>query len=559
MEDSTHHFDSLTLRLDNDNEELNALTLTTLLNSGVEEALSNLSPAQLIQLEKNVQKLKKQKSTSSASMPLAGSGAGSARGSLTGKSTPSGRKRRQSSGEPMPEGVIAEDVRPRPSGGQYMNLPASAPQVEFRDGAEWLHFTYSTKGHIQEYVIRVDIDDLTLEEIPEDFKHDQCVYPRALIPRESYVGNRWEYETSVNELAWKLCWRNPGVLCGKRGLIQRAVDSYRNRTPENRSRRVMRQEKLGGLATGGKMNRRMTGLSPSPEEAAMLVPGPKTMTLQYANKDGELQKLKVRVDIENVDLQDLDAEFRQNNAVYPQALMERELHYAEGDGRWEYEQACNEIAWKLAWLNAPKLAGKRSLLQKAVDAYHSRLEAANRARSSVLRHSQEAMAMPIDAAAHAIDPNELAAAYHSYTQLHPPQQHRQHLAAAHAAAAAQAHAGMYGYYHHHGQQPQEEEEAFSQMVAHTLQHGMAQGYVDPNSGAAVYYQQDENGSPVAAGANAGYPADYSQYASHHPDMYQLYHHHHVHHQDDGHHHHHHEHAEGDANAEHAELMGGLLH
>ena len=60
--DENSNLDQLTLRLD-DNEELNALTLTTLLNSGVEEALSNLSPAQLIQLEKNVQKLKKQKTT----------------------------------------------------------------------------------------------------------------------------------------------------------------------------------------------------------------------------------------------------------------------------------------------------------------------------------------------------------------------------------------------------------------------------------------------------------------------------------------------------------------
>ena len=59
MEDNSG-LDHLTLRLD-ENDEINAITLTNLFNSGVEEALSNLSPAQLIQLEKNVQKLKKQK------------------------------------------------------------------------------------------------------------------------------------------------------------------------------------------------------------------------------------------------------------------------------------------------------------------------------------------------------------------------------------------------------------------------------------------------------------------------------------------------------------------
>ena len=45
-------------------------------------------------------------------------------------------------------------------------------------------------------------------------------------------------------LLWKLTWLNAPVLSGKRGLIQRAVDSYRNRLPETRSRRVLRQEKL---------------------------------------------------------------------------------------------------------------------------------------------------------------------------------------------------------------------------------------------------------------------------------------------------------------------------
>ena len=54
-----------TLRKENIRSPPTLVTIeqSTLLNSGVEEALSNLSPAKLIQLEKNVQKLKKQKST----------------------------------------------------------------------------------------------------------------------------------------------------------------------------------------------------------------------------------------------------------------------------------------------------------------------------------------------------------------------------------------------------------------------------------------------------------------------------------------------------------------
>ena len=42
--------------------------------------------------------------------------------------------------------------------------------------------------------------------------------------------------------------------------------------------------------------------------------------------------------------------------------------------RYEYEAACNEIAWKLAFLNSGKLANQSNILQKAVDAYRARFE-----------------------------------------------------------------------------------------------------------------------------------------------------------------------------------------
>jgi hypothetical protein len=70
------------------------------------------------------------------------------------------------------------------------------------------------------------------------------IYPRANVSRSEYDGNRWDYETTCNQLGWKLCWLNKDQLFGRRGLIQRAVDSYRNRHAEMRSRRVTRQEKV---------------------------------------------------------------------------------------------------------------------------------------------------------------------------------------------------------------------------------------------------------------------------------------------------------------------------
>lgn len=412
-----HNLDQFTFPLEED-EELNALVLTKILNSGVEEALANLSPEQLIQLEKNVQKLKRTKGPSgvASGRPMKASSSGSA------------GKKRKYEGDPNEEDIYDLARIARPSGGQYMNLPASAPQVEYRDDTEWLHFTYSTKGHVQEYCIRVDIDELTLEEIPEDFKNENCVYPRALVPREMYVGNRWEYETNVNDVAWKLTWRNPSVLCGKRGLIQRAVDSYRNRTSENRSRRVMRQEKMS--AQGIPQRRRA---------AEELPTGPKTLTIPYTDKDGIQQKVKIRVDVEVVDLAEIDQDFRRANCVYPQAITDRGA-YAANDGRWEYENACNELAWKLAWLNAPKIAGRRNLLQKAVDAYQTRIEASERARRSMRRSIQ--------------------------------MQH-QHLAPDYAAMAAMGALGMDPSLHFDEAYYGKSEE-FSQMVASTLQQALSE-------------------------------------------------------------------------------------
>lgn len=365
--------DQLTLRLD-DADELNALTLTNLLNSGVEEALSNLTPAQLIQLEKNVQKLKKQKT------PSTGSSAAmrQKRASADPNANPVEKKRRSDSGSH------------RSTGGQYMNLPASAPHVEIRNGVEWLFFTYSTKGHIQEYCIRIDIDNLSLDEIPAEFKEENCVYPRALSGKDSYTGNRFDYETNVNELAWKLTWMNPETLSGKRGLIQRAVDSYRNRTPASRSRRVLRQQKL----SEGVLRRRSSNASIDHASALAGLESihygssmpTRSMIFQYTTKTGEMVRAKLRVDIENVDSTQLDEAFKAANCIYPQALSEQ---YGGGIGsRYEYETACNEIAWRLACLNANKLANQPYILQKAVDAYRERFETA----SNVMDHQNIANA-----------------------------------------------------------------------------------------------------------------------------------------------------------------------
>ncbi|KAI8578490.1 hypothetical protein K450DRAFT_247135 [Umbelopsis ramanniana AG] len=123
-------------------------------------------------------------------------------------------------------------------------LTVHEPTTHFINDIEHLTFMYSHDRHIKQYTIRVDIDDVDLSEIDDEFRLASAVYPRANVPLDEYTGNRWEYETSCNKLGWQLAHKNCETLFGRRGLIQRAVDSYRNRHRELRSRRVTRQEKI---------------------------------------------------------------------------------------------------------------------------------------------------------------------------------------------------------------------------------------------------------------------------------------------------------------------------
>ena len=97
-----------------------------------------------------------------------------------------------------------------------------------------------------EYTIRCDVESVDTDQLSAEFKTENCVYPRACCPKDQYRGNRLQYETECNTVGWALAQLNP-PLRGKRGLIQRAVDSWRNsnQDPRLRSRRVRRMAKMG--------------------------------------------------------------------------------------------------------------------------------------------------------------------------------------------------------------------------------------------------------------------------------------------------------------------------
>jgi hypothetical protein len=126
-------------------------------------------------------------------------------------------------------------------------IPATTPLVVRRDGngVQWISFEYSRDRVKMEYTIRCDVESINTDALSPEFKSENCVYPRACVPKEQYKGNRLTYETDCNQVGWSLAELNP-CLRSKRGLIQRAVDSWRNSNQDARlrSRRVRRQAKL---------------------------------------------------------------------------------------------------------------------------------------------------------------------------------------------------------------------------------------------------------------------------------------------------------------------------
>ncbi|KAK5991001.1 hypothetical protein PT974_09276 [Cladobotryum mycophilum] len=146
-------------------------------------------------------------------------------------------------------------------------IPATTPLVVRQDGngVQWIAFEYSRDRVKMEYTIRCDVESVSIDELSPEFKQENCVYPRACCPKEQYRGNRLMYETDCNRVGWALAQLNV-PLRGKRGLIQRAVDSWRNsnQDPRLRSRRVRRMAKMN--------SRKQVQASPHPGAAHM--PGP---------------------------------------------------------------------------------------------------------------------------------------------------------------------------------------------------------------------------------------------------------------------------------------------
>lgn len=257
----------------------------------------------------------------------------------------------------------------RPSNRKIVNLPASQPYTRFVDGEERLCFKYNTKVsesalnampktdlEDNEFCVRYDLESVDISKLNEKFKADNCVYPRANLPYDMYTGNRWEYETECNRLAWQFVSLNPVLLYGKKGLIQRAVDSYRNINKQSRSKRIVREDRF-----------------PSDfEKRRHVSSAPSTVTIQWTNK-GVPKKCKIQVNVDNINYEKIDDEFRSKFSVFMDDFDDTSF----GRGRWESANAENELAVKIAFLNventsfwnAIKALDRTTVLKKAVEAY----------------------------------------------------------------------------------------------------------------------------------------------------------------------------------------------
>ncbi|RWA04080.1 hypothetical protein EKO27_g11028 [Xylaria grammica] len=117
-------------------------------------------------------------------------------------------------------------------------IPATTPLVVRQDnnGVQWIAFEYSRDRVKMEYTIRCDVESVNTDELSADFRTEKLRLPPSVLFKRS--------------ISWKSPSLNP-CLRGKRGLIQRAVDSWRNsnQDPRLRSRRVRRMAKMNNRKT----------------------------------------------------------------------------------------------------------------------------------------------------------------------------------------------------------------------------------------------------------------------------------------------------------------------
>ncbi|KAH3685238.1 hypothetical protein WICPIJ_003782 [Wickerhamomyces pijperi] len=116
-------------------------------------------------------------------------------------------------------------------------LPAYDPIITINEAenTETITFPYTKKQPILSYSLTIPRftestrwNLLKSLNIPEKFRLENAIYTKALAPEQLYRGKRQNYEMDCNELGWIISWFNQDQIRGNKGLLQRAVDNWRN-------------------------------------------------------------------------------------------------------------------------------------------------------------------------------------------------------------------------------------------------------------------------------------------------------------------------------------------
>lgn len=181
----------------------------------------------------------------------------------------------QSIGPPMNSSAIKMESGGNPNAAPGP-IPATTPLVVKQDanGVQWISFEYSRDRIKMTYEIRCDVESVKVDALSTAFRNDNCVYPRACCHKDKYQGNRYAYESDCNNVGWALAELNI-TLRGKRGLIQRAVDSWRNSNSDTklRSRRVRRMAKTNTRPKNSSSNHSQHGVPGPGSSSGMPMPG----------------------------------------------------------------------------------------------------------------------------------------------------------------------------------------------------------------------------------------------------------------------------------------------
>ncbi|KAF9177456.1 hypothetical protein BGZ50_008755 [Haplosporangium sp. Z 11] len=111
----------------------------------------------------------------------------------------------------------------------------SSSSLSTLDSDHYMEFDGYIRGEHKRLSILFDIERVQTEDLSFEFKKENAVYPRSFLVNEEEqdiwcsFGVRQAEESYLNEIGWKLCALNSSMLCGRRLLLQQALDAYRRR------------------------------------------------------------------------------------------------------------------------------------------------------------------------------------------------------------------------------------------------------------------------------------------------------------------------------------------